>query len=119
MANTKRRRRSKHRGNAAGSIETRGRTGRKPTAGERRPATRPGARDARVSRLEQPPTLTGSAKRAGIMTAIFVVALVALFRQTVAASVALAGVMFLMYVPMTYYMDLLLYRRYQRRKKSD
>ena len=34
MAQTKRKRRTKHRGNAAGSIEARGRTGRKPTAEE-------------------------------------------------------------------------------------
>jgi hypothetical protein len=32
MAQTKRKRRTKHRGNAAGTIESRGRTGRKPTA---------------------------------------------------------------------------------------
>jgi hypothetical protein len=35
MAQTKRKRRTKHRGNAAGSIEVRGRTGRKPTDDER------------------------------------------------------------------------------------
>ena len=36
MAQTKRKRRTKHRGNAAGSVEARGRTGRKPTDQERR-----------------------------------------------------------------------------------
>ena len=36
MAQTKRKRRTKHRGNAAGTIETRGRTGRPPTAEELR-----------------------------------------------------------------------------------
>ena len=35
MAQTKRKRQTKHRGNAAGVIETRGRTGRKPTAAEK------------------------------------------------------------------------------------
>ena len=36
MAQTKRKRRTKHRGNAAGSIEARGRTGRKPNETERK-----------------------------------------------------------------------------------
>ena len=35
MAQTRRRRRTKHRGNAAGVVEARGRTGRKPTAAEK------------------------------------------------------------------------------------
>ena len=35
MAQTKRKRQTKHRGNAAGVVEARGRTGRKPTAAEK------------------------------------------------------------------------------------
>ena len=35
MAQTKRKRQTKHRGNAAGVVESRGRTGRKPTAAEK------------------------------------------------------------------------------------
>ena len=46
MAQTKRKRRTKHRGNAAGTIEARGRTGRKPTADEQRKASS-GAREER------------------------------------------------------------------------
>ena len=34
MASTKRKRRTKHRGNAAGMVEVRGRTGRRPTESE-------------------------------------------------------------------------------------
>ena len=47
MAQTKRKRRTKHRGNAAGSIEARGRTGRKPTEQELKKAA--GRRRARAS----------------------------------------------------------------------
>ena len=47
MAQTKRKRRTKHRGNAAGTIEARGRTGRKPTADEQRKSA--GAQRARAS----------------------------------------------------------------------
>ena len=35
MAQTRRKRQTKHRGNAAGVVESRGRTGRKPTAAEK------------------------------------------------------------------------------------
>ena len=35
MAQTKRKRQTKHRGNAAGVVESRGRTGRKPTEAEK------------------------------------------------------------------------------------
>jgi len=35
MAQTKRKRQTKHRGNAAGVVESRGRTGRKPTKAEK------------------------------------------------------------------------------------
>ena len=41
MAQTKRKRRSKHRGTAAGTIEARGRTGRKPNAEEQKILNRP------------------------------------------------------------------------------
>ena len=40
MAQTKRKRRTKHRGTAAGTIEARGRTGRPPTADERKKQSR-------------------------------------------------------------------------------
>src|SRR6266516_1140874 len=43
MAQTKRKRRTKHRGNAAGAIESRGRTGRKPTPEERKTKPRQSA----------------------------------------------------------------------------
>ena len=35
MAQTRRKRQTKHRGNAAGMVESRGRTGRKPTPAEK------------------------------------------------------------------------------------
>src|ERR671934_19867 len=54
MAQTRRRRRTKHRGTPAGTIEARGRTGRKP-----RPEERRGPRPARKNRFDQPPTWPG------------------------------------------------------------
>ena len=68
MAQTKRKRQTKHRGNAAGMVETRGRTGRKPNADEKKPD----AKQARLDKLNQPPTWRGAIIRSAIATAIFV-----------------------------------------------
>jgi hypothetical protein len=114
MAQTRRRRRSKHRGTPAGTIEARGRTGRKPRADEQKGSA--GARPARKTRFDQPPTWKGAAGRAGVAAGIFLVAVVALFRQNIVAAISISCFMFLLYVPMSYYTDLWLYRRRQRQK---
>jgi len=113
MAQTKKKRRSKHRGTAAGTVESRGRTGRKPSGDERRP-DRAGAARGRQDRFSKPPSWRSAANRALIATAIFLVAVVALFRQPIGAAVSLAAFMFLIYIPLGYYTDSFLYNRRQR-----
>ena len=68
MAQTKRKR--KHRGTAAGTIEARGRTGRppKPSARSRRPP-----RQRRQERMDRPPTWRGAVNRAAIAAVVFFV----------------------------------------------
>ena len=56
MAQTRKRRRTKHRGNAAGMVEVRGRTGRRPEPGEKRPSVKQEAAPRRRNRMETPPT---------------------------------------------------------------
>src|SRR3954463_3334862 len=55
MAQTKRKRRTKHRGNAAGVVEARGRTGRKPNAEEQKKADAASRRQERASKPAPPP----------------------------------------------------------------
>jgi hypothetical protein len=116
MAQTKRKRKSKHRGNAAGMIETRGRTGRPLTPAEKTADAKARSRQAKVDRLNSPPTWRASINRAAIATVIFVVALVLLFKESIGSTIALAGFIFLLYIPLGYYTDLYLYRWRQRRK---
>jgi hypothetical protein len=116
MAQAKRKRRTKHRGNAAGGIEVRGRTGRKPTAAERKTDAKLSAQQRRDSRLSKPPTWAGSAQRAVLATIIFVLALLLVFKEPVNRVVALSGFILLLYIPMGYYTDLLIYRRRQAKK---
>jgi hypothetical protein len=116
VAQTKRKRRTKHRGNAAGVIESRGRTGRKPTADERKTQSRQSAQQRREERMGRPPTWQGAAQRAAIATVIFVVLLLVIFREPIGRVIALSGFILLLYIPMGYYTDLFIYRRRQAKK---
>src|SRR5436305_10750456 len=116
MAQTKRKRRSKHRGNAAGTIQTRGRTGRPPSASERKAQSKV---DARQRRLNTPPTWKASFTRAGLAAILMFVFLVLTTKKNpipIAASFALIAM--LLYVPAGYYFELMLYRRRMARKAA-
>jgi len=118
MAPTKKRRRSKHRGNAAGMVEVRGRTGRSVTATDRKADAKQEARQRRQDRAHRPPTWRGALVRALFATAMFGVLLVAFLGNTVGQAVLLAAFMILLYTPLGYYTDLYLYRRRQRKREA-
>jgi hypothetical protein len=113
MAQTKRKRRTKHRGNAAGMVESRGRTGRAPTAAERKA----GAKGARPDRRDQPPSWRGAANRAGIATALFVVA-IALLQHNIVAALAVGILMFFTYTALGFYTDSYIYKRRQAKRAA-
>ena len=114
MAQTKRKRRSKHRGNAAGTIESRGRTGRR-VAVDPKEERRQMVRERRANRLDQPPTWKSASYRGLAAAVVFFVLVVLLFDQPVSAGAYLAGFMVLFYIPLGYYTDLLIYRRRQKK----
>ena len=115
MAQTKRKRRTKHRGNAAGAVEARGRPGRKPPEAERRKMT---TADVRAERRFAEPTWGSAATRAGLASVmLFVLFQVGLAgeKQSIATSFALAGAAFLIYVPMGYKVDRIFWERRMRK----
>jgi hypothetical protein len=114
MAQTKRKRRTKHRGNAAGTIETRGRTGRRPTAAERKKDARSNVRDRR---LNTPPTWESAAKRGGLAAALLFAFMLLVSKGNVAGALVFAAFSLALYIPLGYYTDLFLYRRRQRKKQ--
>jgi hypothetical protein len=117
MAQTKRKRRTKHRGTPAGTIEARGRTGRPLTAEERKKQSRT---DARERRLNTPPTWKGSFIRAGFASAImFVFLLLVTKKDKVVVAASFAVFALILYVPAGYYMELFMYRRRQRNKAAQ
>ena len=115
MAQTKRKRRTKHRGNAAGSVEARGRTGRKPTEQERRKGS---TANLREERRFQEPTWAGAATRAGLASALLLVLFVSGIagqNQSIATAIALSLAAFLIYVPLGYKVDRIFWERRMRK----
>src|SRR3954454_47212 len=113
MAQTKRRRRTKHKGNAAGVVEVRGRTGRAPKDGEEKKPNGPGG--ARANRYDKPPTWRGAINRSLLIIIPFAL-VIALVTKQAATLLVLLPFMLAIYVPLGYYTDLWLYRRRQRQK---
>lgn len=118
MAQTRKKRRSKHRGTAAGGIEARGRTGRKPNEQERKASTKEQARERRASRLDRVPTWQSAFYRA-----LFASVLLFIFTRIgfgpsieLGASIALCVIALAIYVPLGYATDMFVYRRRQKSK---
>jgi hypothetical protein len=107
MAQTRRRRRRKHRGTQGGSIDRRGRTGRPRTRDEARAR----ARRQQEAKRELPPTWGGAINRGLIAAGIFFGLLLLLFGRPVAEALAVAAFMLALYIPMGYYIDRFFYRR--------
>ena len=117
MAQTKRRRRRKHRGTQGGRID-RARRGRPRTREEAKARAR--SRPSRAPRGERPPTWRSAINRALIASGIFFLLLVLLFGKPVGASVAFASFMLVFYVPMGYFIDRMVWnRRLKQRIRTD
>jgi hypothetical protein len=114
MAPTKRKRSTKHRGNAVGMIEARGRTGRRPNAEEQAKIDKDKARQAR---LTQPPTWQSAATRAGVASLMLLVLMLVGIGPKVGfvQAVVICGFAMLVYVPLGYWTDMALYRRRMRK----
>jgi hypothetical protein len=117
MAQTKRKKRStKHRGNAAGSIEARGRTGRKPTAEEQKKA---GQLSARERRQSKPPSWNSAALKAGAMAILlFVLTQVGILGNgaSIQQGLFLSLLALVIYTPLAYTTDKWVYARMLKRQ---
>jgi hypothetical protein len=115
MAQTKRKRRTKHRGNAAGMVETRGNTGKQLAGapaknGTRSASTRSGSKLAPGAK---PPTY-----KAAALKALFGVAILFVFFRFLSGrdnstgqALAFCAVAFVMYMPVMYLTDKFIYNR--------
>ena len=120
MAQTKKRRRTKHRGNAAGMVESRGRTGRKLEPGEKRTAAaKPTPAERRAERMNREPSWRRAVTNAAIGAAFLFVLSIFLLDQTVAQAAVLVPFLFLIYIPLGYYTDAFIYKRRQAKQAKS
>jgi hypothetical protein len=114
MAQTKRKRRTKHRGNAAGMVEARGRTGRRLTPEEQKKV----ARASGDRRVLKPPTWKSAAIKSGAMAILlFVMTQVGFLVKdaTIVSGLAVAATAMLLYTPLAFTTDKWAYNRQQRK----
>ena len=112
MAQTRNKRRRKHRGTPAGTVERAGRTGRARVRTDPKEA----ARERRAARLDREPTWSGAVTRAAIAAAVFGVLVVVVFGRDIGAGLSLAAFMFLLYIPLGYLTDRVIYKFRRRRR---
>ncbi|MBA2515361.1 MAG: hypothetical protein H0V26_13720 [Solirubrobacterales bacterium] len=120
MAQTRKKRRSKHRGTAAGTIESRGRTGRKLSDKERSTSKSGSGGSRAAARMDKPPTWKSAFFRALMASVLlFVFTRVGFGPEVgIVASIALCLLALLIYVPLGYATDTFVYRRRQKRKAA-
>jgi hypothetical protein len=119
VAQTKRKRQTKHRGNAAGVVESRGRTGRKPTAAEKSgKGTGSGKKkDGRLDARDRPPTWRGAFYKALVAAvALVAVSLLLFAKKKPAEAFEIFPVVLALYIPTSYYSDRWVYNRRMRQK---
>ena len=111
MAQTKKKRRRKHKGTQGGRIDTKRRS--KPRT---RAEAKAQARSKRkpVARVDKPPTWRSSIIRGVVAAAIFFVLLLVLFKRPFASAAALGAFMLAFYIPAGYYIDQMMWRKRER-----
>jgi Flp pilus assembly protein TadB len=123
MAQTRRKRKRRHRGTQAGTIERAGRTSKPPeqspkrTKGSTKVEGRALAQQRREQRLSREPTWRGALNRAAF-AAIILVIFISVVQKNIAQGVVMGVFALVIYVPLSYYTDLALYRRRQRRNQA-
>lgn len=118
MAQTKKKRKTKHRGNQAGSIESRGRTSRPTSRAQARQQAMQRSQNRKVDRATAEPTWRSATIRAAIAAGVFFVLLI-FMKQPPIGAVFISLVMLGLYIPMGFYTDQYLYRRRQKKDSAS
>jgi hypothetical protein len=114
VAQTRKRRRRKHRGTQTGRVETRGRRGRPRSRDE----AKANARRRQEARRGMAPTWGGAFRRGLLGAGIFLLLMVLAFGRPFGEALALSLIMLAMYVPLGYYVDRFFYNRRRARERA-
>jgi hypothetical protein len=115
MAQTKRKRRTKHRGTAAGVVQSRGRTSRPASPEERKKQKR---EETRAARLDREPTWRGALNKALLAGGFMFIFLLVTSKFKILPSVVFALFAMAIYVPGGFYLEMFLYRRRMKGKSG-
>ena len=107
MAQTRKKRRRKHRGTQAGTVETFAHS----SAKRGRAGGRAETQRARGPRELKEPDWRSAANKAGLAAVVFGLLLVVLFKRSVGAAAVWTVIVFFFYVPVGYWTDRAVYNR--------
>jgi hypothetical protein len=121
MAQTKKKRRRKHRGTQGGRIDTRPSRGRPRSRAEAQARARSRGGKKRNTgksgeRVPNPPSWSSAAKKGGVAAILFVGLLALIGSNPVGTVIAGAAIGIFFYIPMAYLMDRFFYNRYLRKE---
>ena len=114
MAQTKKKRRRKHRGTQGGSISTSRRQARPRSREEAKARARSKRGSGPQQRADRPPTWRGSVIRGLIAAGIFVIFLALVMGRPIGGALALGAFMLAFYIPAGYFIDRAMWRRRER-----
>jgi hypothetical protein len=121
MAQTKKKRRRKHRGTQGGRIDRRPARGRARSRSEAQARAKSRTKKKSGPRVPDPPSWSSALKKGGVAAVLFV-GLLALFGQSPIAALLVGVLMIGFYVPMAYLLDRFFYQRHLRKeaeKRAD
>jgi hypothetical protein len=118
MAQTKKKRRRKHRGTQGGRIDTRPTRGRARSRAEaqNRARSRTKKKGKAGPRTPQPPSWSSSLKKGGVAAILFAGILSLMGQNPIIAVLSALGLGLAFYVPMAYMMDRFFYNRFLRKE---
>ncbi len=113
MAQTRKKRRRKHRGTQGGRVDPNRRASRPRSREEAKARARSG-RKSPAARTDAPPTWRSAITRGLVAAVIFTVLLMVIFKRPVGSALGLGAFMLAFYVPAGYYIDTMMWRRRER-----
>lgn len=112
MAQTKKKRRRKHRGTQGGRVDPNRRPGRPRSREEAKARARSGRKSP--ARADTPPTWRSAITRGAVAAVIFTALLMLIFKRPPGAAFGLGALMLVFYIPAGYYIDSTMWRRRER-----
>jgi hypothetical protein len=121
VAQTKKKRRRKHRGTQGGRIDSRPARGRPRSRAEAqaRARNRKGKGKGKRQTGPNPPSWGSAFQKGALAAGLFFAGLVFLFKEPVGSTAILSVAMIGFYVPMAYYVDRFFYNRQLRKEEQE